>query len=137
MECFKVENVSFTYPARYDKALDDINWVGFYLVRKGGLVLGPFQGKPACVWIESGRGVCGTALASGEAQLVPDVHEFPGHIACDSASESELVIPMRDPKTGEITGVLDIDSPSKGRFTENDLNELKRFVSTLEKVIEW
>ena len=123
--------------ALLNDALDNVNWVGFYLVRDGGLVLGPFQGRPACVRIESGKGVCGTALATGEAQLVPDVHEFPGHITCDSASESEVVIPVRDPDTGCITGVLDIDSPSKGRFTEGDLTALTEFVGTLQSVIAW
>lgn len=104
------------------QALPDINWVGFYRRMGEELVLGPFQGKPACLRIPLGKGVCGAA-ASGEAQVVPDVHAFPGHIACDSASRSELVIPLRAPD-GEIAGVLDLDSPLPGRFTEEDLQGL-------------
>lgn len=105
------------------QALPDINWVGFYRRMGEELVLGPFQGKPACLRIPLGKGVCGAAAASGEAQVVPDVHAFPGHIACDSASRSELVIPLRAPD-GEIAGVLDLDSPLPGRFTEEDLQGL-------------
>ena len=98
--------------------LPDLNWAGFYLMRDGGLVLGPFQGKPACIRIAVGQGVCGTAVLRRESVVVPDVHAFPGHIACDSASRSELVVPlMRD---GTVTGVLDLDSPSPGRFDEED-----------------
>ena len=109
--------------------LDDINWAGFYLMKDGKLVLGPFQGKAACIEIEVGRGVCGTAVAAGQTQLVENVHEFPGHIACDSASRSEIVVPLR--KDGEIFGVLDIDSPSFGRFTEDDRAGLERFAEIL------
>ncbi|GLX66373.1 GAF domain-containing protein [Paenibacillus glycanilyticus] len=105
--------------------LDDINWVGFYLLEEGELVLGPFQGKPACTRIKVGRGVCGTAVAREEAVLVEDVHQFPGHIACDSASNSELVIPLYS--GGQIIGVLDIDSPSFSRFDETDLRYLTSF----------
>lgn len=105
------------------QALPDINWVGFYRRIDGQLVLGPFQGKPACVRIAWGNGVCGTAAAAGEPQVVPDVHAFPGHIACDAASRSELVIPLRA-SDGEITGVLDLDSPTPGRFTQEDLEGL-------------
>lgn len=105
------------------QALPEINWVGFYRRVGEELVLGPFQGKPACVRISWGKGVCGTAAATGEAQLVPDVHAFPGHIACDAASRSELVIPLRGPD-GTITGVLDLDSPLPGRFTQDDLEGL-------------
>lgn len=105
------------------QALPEINWVGFYRRVGEELVLGPFQGKPACVRISWGKGVCGTAAATGEAQLVPDVHAFPGHIACDAASRSELVIPLRSPD-GTITGVLDLDSPLPGRFTQEDLEGL-------------
>lgn len=101
-------------------ALPDLNWAGFYRVKGGDLILGPFQGKVACVRIKRGKGVCGTALATGESQLVPDVHAFPGHIACDSASKSEVVVPVRD-KTGEIVAVLDIDSPVLNRFSAEDL----------------
>ncbi len=109
--------------------LDDINWVGFYLwnEERQELVLGPFQGLPACVSIKSGRGVCGTAFATGETQRVEDVHSFPGHIACDGASASEIVIPLR--KDGKILGVLDIDSPLKGRFTPEDQIFLEEFVN--------
>lgn len=98
--------------------LADLNWAGFYVVRGGELVLGPFIGKPACVRIAFGKGVCGTAAATRETQLVPDVHAFPGHIACDAASRSELVVPLvRD---GAVIGVLDLDSPLPGRFDEED-----------------
>ena len=113
--------------------LPQINWAGFYLMEDGALVLGPFQGKTACIRIPVGKGVCGTAVAENAAQLVPDVHAFPGHIACDSASESEVVIPIRNGK--EIYGVLDIDSPVKGRFTQEDLAGLTRFVAVLEKAL--
>jgi GAF domain-containing protein len=99
-------------------SLPDVNWVGFYFLRDGELVVGPFQGKPACVRIALGRGVCGAAAERRETQLVPDVHAFAGHIACDPASRSEIVVPLvRD---RELLGVLDIDSPTRGRFTEAD-----------------
>jgi GAF domain-containing protein len=98
--------------------LPDLNWAGFYMLKDGELVLGPFQGKPACVRIPVGRGVCGTAAESQASVVVPDVHAFPGHIACDSASRSELVVPLvRD---GQVLGVLDLDSPSPSRFDEAD-----------------
>ena len=113
--------------------MPDINWVGFYLMEDGGLVLGPFQGKPACIRIPVGRGVCGTAVAENKTQLVYDVHQFPGHIACDSASNSEIVIPLH--KHGEIWGVLDIDSPSVGRFTEADREGLEALVQVLEGML--
>lgn len=101
----------------YD-AMPRLNWAGFYLMRSGELVLGPFQGKPACVRIPVGRGVCGTAVARRESVLVEDVHAFPGHIACDAASRSELVVPLiRD---GEVIGVIDLDSPDPGRFDTDD-----------------
>ena len=99
--------------------LEDINWAGFYLMREGRLVLGPFQGKTACIHIEIGKGVCGSAVAQNRIIRVEDVHEFPGHIACDAASRSEIVLPLRD-SDGKILGVLDIDSPLTGRFTEED-----------------
>lgn len=99
--------------------LADINWVGFYLLKDDKLILGPFQGKPACVTIPVGKGVCGTAVSTDSLQLVKDVHEFPGHIACDSASNSEIVLPLHD-KTGKVVAVLDIDSPTLGRFSEAD-----------------
>ena len=115
------------------QTLDDLNWAGFYLMENGQLVLGPFQGKTACIEIPVGRGVCGTAVARGETILVKNVHEFPGHIACDSASNSEIVVPIR--KNGEIIGVLDIDSPHIGRFTEEDQAGLEEFVRILEQEI--
>ena len=99
--------------------LTDINWVGFYLIKDDKLILGPFQGKPACVTISLGKGVCGTAVSTDSLQLVKDVHTFPGHIACDSASNSEIVLPLHD-KTGKVVAVLDIDSPTLGRFIEAD-----------------
>lgn len=99
--------------------LTDINWVGFYLLKDDKLILGPFQGKPACVTIPVGKGVCGTAVSTDSLQLVKDVHEFPGHIACDSTSNSEIVLPLHD-KSGKVVAVLDIDSPTLGRFSEAD-----------------
>ncbi len=98
--------------------LPDVNWVGFYFLRSGELVLGPFQGKPACVRIPFGKGVCGTAAERREAIIVPDVHAFPGHIACDVDSRSELVVPLI--REGKLLGVLDLDSPKPGRFDEED-----------------
>ena len=112
----------------------DINWVGFYKMTDGILVLGPFQGKPACVRIPVGKGVCGTAVAEDRVQLVYDVHDFPGHIACDSASNSEIVLPIH--VNGEIWGVLDIDSPVVGRFTEADREGLEKIVAVLERVLK-
>lgn len=111
----------------------DINWAGFYLMTDGALVLGPFQGKTACIRIPVGRGVCGTAVVERKSQLVPDVHAFPGHIACDCASRSEVVVPIW--KNGEIWGVLDIDSPFENRFSEADREGLEQFVKVLEKAI--
>lgn len=99
-------------------AMPRLNWAGFYLMRGGELVLGPFQGKPACVRIPVGRGVCGTAVARRESVLVEDVHAFPGHIACDAASRSELVVPLI--RGGEVIGVIDLDSPEPGRFDADD-----------------
>ena len=113
--------------------LPDINWVGFYKMEDGKLVLGPFQGKPACIVIPVGKGVCGTAVAENAVQLVPDVHAFPGHIACDCASRAEIVLPIH--KDGAVWGVLDIDSPYGGRFTEADRDGLERIVEVLEKVL--
>ena len=113
--------------------LEDINWAGFYLMEKGILVLGPFMGKPACIEIPVGKGVCGTAVAEDKTQLVYNVHEFPGHIACDSASNSEIVVPLR--KGGQIIGVLDIDSPSIGRFDLDDKAGLEEFAKILEENI--
>ncbi|EPF9729936.1 GAF domain-containing protein [Vibrio fluvialis] len=113
--------------------LEDLNWVGFYLMRDGELVLGPFQGKPACVRIPVGRGVCGTAVATNSVQRVYDVHEFEGHIACDAASNSEIVIPFSI--NGEVAGVLDIDSPSVGRFSETDEEGLTFLMTEVEKLL--
>ena len=114
-------------------SMEGLNWAGFYLLEKGILVLGPFQGKHACIEIAVGRGVCGTAVAEDRTQLVHDVHQFPGHIACDSASNSEIVIPIH--MDGQIIGVLDIDSPLIGRFTEEDRAGLEEFVHILETEI--
>ena len=111
----------------------DINWVGFYLREGDKLVLGPFQGKTACIEIPFGRGVCGTAAAKNETQLVMDVHQFPGHIACDSASNSEIVIPLH--KNGTVAAVLDIDSPTRCRFTEADREGLESLVPILESIL--
>ena len=113
--------------------LPEINWVGFYKMEDGALVLGPFQGKPACIRIPVGRGVCGTAVAEDAVQLVYDVHQFPGHIACDCASNSEIVLPIH--VNGKIWGVLDIDSPFIGRFTEEDRDGLQKVVEILEKIL--
>ncbi len=113
--------------------LENINWAGFYIMEDGKLVLGPFQGKTACIVIPVGKGVCGTAVAEDATQLVADVHQFPGHIACDSASNSEIVIPIH--VDGKIFGVLDIDSPEFGRFTEADREGLEAFVRILERVL--
>jgi GAF domain-containing protein len=110
-------------------SLPDLNWAGFYLLKDGELVVGPFQGKPACVRIALGKGVCGTAAAQRKTQVVRDVHEFPGHIACDSASNSEIVVPMI--KSGEVIGVLDLDSPKLARFDEDDRKGLEEFVAAL------
>lgn len=109
--------------------LDRLNWAGFYLLKEDRLILGPFQGKPACIEIPVGRGVCGSAVKEGRTLVVPDVHQFPGHIACDSASNSEIVIPLR--QKGAIIGVLDIDSPELNRFTEEDRIGLEAFAEAL------
>ena len=113
--------------------VEDLNWAGFYLSEGDKLVLGPFQGKPACIEIPYGKGVCGTAAEKKEAVIVEDVHEFPGHIACDSASRSELVIPML--RNGVVFAVLDLDSPTAGRFTQADRAGLEVFVRVLEKAL--
>ncbi len=110
--------------------LPQLNWAGFYIMEEGKLILGPFQGKPACIEIPVGKGVCGTAVAERKTQRVADVHQFPGHIACDCASNSEIVIPIYNNK--EVWGVLDIDSPVFNRFTEEDQKGLEAFVNILE-----
>lgn len=115
--------------------MDNINWAGFYLYKDGELVLGPFQGKPACVRIEMGKGVCGTAAETGKIQIVKDVHEFPGHIACDAASQSEIVLPIIE--EGRLIGVLDIDSPVKARFDEEDAKGLQDFIEILNEHLIW
>ena len=113
--------------------LEDINWVGFYQLHQGKLVLGPFQGKPACIEIPVGKGVCGRAVAENKVQRVEDVHTFPGHIACDCASNSEIVVPLH--RDGEVWGVLDIDSPLVGRFSEADQKGLERIARVIEEKI--
>ena len=115
--------------------LDDINWAGFYLYKNNELVLGPFQGKIACTHIKIGHGVCGTAAKELKTQLIKNVHEFPGHIACDSASNSEIVVPII--KNDRLIGVLDIDSPLLGRFNEVDKVNLEEFVSIIVKYIQF
>jgi GAF domain-containing protein len=119
--------------ALLNQFLTDVNWVGFYLLKSDELVLGPFQGLPACVRIPVGKGVCGTAAQKRETIRVDDVHLFPGHIACDAASQSEIVIPVI--KDDQLIGVLDIDSPIKSRFDETDQEYLEQFVQTLVKYI--
>lgn len=113
--------------------LEDLNWAGFYLMEEGKLVLNAFQGKPACIEIEVGRGVCGRAVAEKKTQIVPDVHAFPGHIACDSASNSEIVVPLFG-GDGSVVGVLDIDSPILARFSEDDGEGLEKFARLIEKI---
>ncbi|MEH7886006.1 GAF domain-containing protein [Bacillus sp. JJ1609] len=119
--------------ALLNQFLDRVNWTGFYLMEDGELVLGPFQGLPACVRIPLGKGVCGTAASNRETVRVEDVHSFPGHIACDAASQSEIVVPMI--KDGKLLGVLDIDSPEKNRFDELDQQKLEEFVEVLVQYI--
>ena len=114
-------------------SMSDLNWAGFYVVRGDELLVGPFQGKVACAVIKKGRGVCGTAWEKNELQLVPDVHAFPGHIACDCDSKSEIVVPIHH--DGKVCAVLDIDSPVPGRFTEEDATGLSELVRALEEVL--
>ena len=121
--------------ALLSQAMDRINWCGFYLMRKGELVLGPFQGRPACVRIAVGKGVCGTAAARRETIVVPDVNAFPGHIACDAASRSEVVVPILEGR--KFHGVLDVDSPDLNRFDAEDRKGLEGFVTVLVPRIEW
>lgn len=124
------------------EALERVNWAGFYLLDRGSLLVGPFQGKVACVRIALGKGVCGTAVQQGKPLRVEDVHAFPGHIACDSASRSEIVLPIRSIRSGirsggNIVGVLDIDSPEKGRFSEEDEQGLALVVEALEAATDF
>ncbi|UXU55914.1 GAF domain-containing protein [Staphylococcus agnetis] len=125
-----IANLSNT-SALLNESLKQINWVGFYLMKNDALILGPFQGKPACVHIKVGSGVCGTAVKQNAVQRVSDVNAFPGHIACDANSQSEIVIPIH--KDGEIIGVLDIDAPIKDRFNKEDELGLIKVVEILEK----
>ncbi|MCI8639014.1 MAG: GAF domain-containing protein [Coprococcus sp.] len=129
---YRVSNLANTSALLYE-ALPDINWAGFYLTENDRLILGPFQGRPACVEIAAGCGVCGTAAQQNRTLLVANVHEFPGHIACDSASNSEIVIPIHE--GGRVIGVLDIDSPILSRFDEADRQGLEQIVKTLEEFL--
>ena len=128
----KIANLANTSALLWE-ALDNLNWVGFYLREGDTLILGPFQGKVACIEIPMGRGVCGTAAARGETVRVEDVHAFPGHIACDSASNSEIVIPLF--RNGEVVGVLDIDSPILARFTPEDQIGLEAVARVIESFL--
>lgn len=134
-ECHYVPLMSNASALLYD-TLPKLNWAGFYTERGGQLVLGPFQGRLACIHIAMGKGVCGTAALTDSTQLVHDVHSFPGHIACDSASNSEIVIPIHD-RDGRVAAVLDIDSPVLSRFTKEDKEGLEGFVRELEKWISF
>lgn len=126
---FLIANLANISALIYETVLD-INWAGFYILEGENLILGPFQGKPACVVIPLGKGVCGTSAQEDRTLLVADVHQFPGHIACDSASQSEIVIPIHS--HGTVVGVLDIDSPIKYRFSQDDKNGLEELVKILE-----
>ena len=127
----KISNLANAAALLYN-SLENINWAGFYLIEDGMLVLAPFQGKPACIEIPIGKGVCGTAVAEGRTLVVDNVHNFPGHIACDSASNSEIVIPLKN-DSGEIVGVLDIDSPILDRFSADDRAGLEEFAAIIQK----
>ncbi len=129
-ESNRIANLANT-AALLNQFLENVNWVGFYLLSENELVLGPFQGLPACVRISVGKGVCGTAVLESKTLRVPDVHQFPGHIACDAASRSEIVIPIR--VNQQIIAVLDIDSPEIDRFTQEEQTYLEQFVSVLER----
>lgn len=129
---YMISNLSNISAILFEK-LDNLNWVGFYILKENSLILGPFQGKDACTTIEIGKGVCGTAVQNNETILVPNVHEFPGHIACDSCSNSEIVIPIHF--NDEIWGVLDIDSPILNRFNEEDKTNLEEIVKIIEENI--
>lgn len=129
-----VANLANTASLLYH-SLEEVNWAGFYLLRGDELLLGPFSGLPACIRIPLGKGVCGTAVQERATQLVPDVHQFPGHIACDAASRSEIVIPLQ--AEGCIVGVLDIDSPVPDRFDEVDRDGLEKLARIVEESIDW
>ena len=128
-----ISNLANLSALLYD-TLEDINWAGFYILEGSTLVLGPFQGRPACVEIPLGRGVCGTAAREDRTVVVPDVHAFPGHIACDSASRSEIVIPLR--VSGRVWGVMDIDSPSPDRFDQSDREGLEKVALHAQMLIK-
>ncbi len=117
------------------ESMDDLNWAGFYIMRFGRLTIGPFQGKPACIHIPVGRGVCGTAVKTDAVQVVPDVHAFPGHIACDEESASEIVIPIH--AGGRVIAVLDVDSPAPSRFSARDAKGLTNLVKIIEEKVCW
>ena len=140
MKCF-MEEEDYFIPTLSNAAallwetLPDINWAGCYIVRDSRLVLGPFQGRPACIHIGKGKGVCGTAWAKDEVLLVKDVHAFPGHIACDPVSRSEIVLPLH--ADHKVVAVLDLDSPVIGRFQEEDKKGLMKFAALLEAAIKW
>ncbi len=128
-ECNCIANLANASALLYER-IDDINWAGFYLLQEGELILGPFQGKVACVHIKLGKGVCGTAALEDQTLIVDNVHEFSGHIACDSASNSEIVIPLH--AAGKVVGVLDIDSPSFSRFSADDREILEQAAHRIE-----
>lgn len=128
-----IANLANAAALLYD-VLGDVNWAGFYIMKDGKLVLGPFCGKPACIEIAVGKGVCGTAVERGQTVLVEDVHKFPGHISCDGASNSEIVVPIW--QNDRVVGVLDIDSPMFGRFDSNDKAGLEAFVKILERNVD-
>lgn len=117
-------------------SMDRLNWAGFYLMKRGELLLGPFQGKPACIHIPLGKGVCGTAAERKETLIVPNVHEFPGHIACDGASRSEIVVPLLS-GDNDVLGVLDIDSPCPARFTAEDAKVLEQLAGLIVSGCDW
>ena len=129
---YPVANLANTAAAIW-QAMEGLNWAGFYCFEDDALVLGPFQGKPACIRIPMGKGVCGTAAELGQTVRVEDVHQFPGHIACDSASNSEIVVPIF--KNGKVWGVLDLDSPYFARFTPEDQAGLEALVRVLEEAL--
>ncbi len=131
---YPIPNLANISALLYD-SLDDVNWCGFYLMEQGSLLLGPFCGRPACLRIPLGRGVCGTAAHSDTVQRIADVHAFPGHIACDSASRSEIVLPLHH--NGRVIGVLDIDSPILNRFDETDEQMLRRLAAVIEQQCDW
>lgn len=126
-----ITNLANTAAVIYER-MEGINWAGFYLLRGGELQLGPFQGKAACLRIPLGRGVCGTAAEQGKTQVVADVHAFPGHIACDAASNSEIVVPIFS--GGQVVAVLDIDSPQRNRFGQRECRALEQVVRLLEEI---